>query len=62
MKQVLYVVADRRIMGEIRRNRRGRLSFVYDSRWRRMNGAFSLSLSMPLVVPEHEHARIEPWL
>ena len=62
MNQVLYVVADRRLMGEIRRDRRGRLNFIYDNHWHRMNGAFPLSLSMPFVVPEHEHARIEPWL
>ena len=27
-----------------------------------MDEAYPLSLSMPLVVDEHEHARIEPWL
>ena len=62
MTELLVVVADRRIMGEIRRDRRGRLTFVYDDRWRSMDAAYPLSLSMPLVVAEHEHARIEPWL
>ncbi len=62
MNRLLVVVADRRIMGEIRRDRRGRLTFVYDDRWRSMDAAYPLSLSMPLVVAEHEHARIEPWL
>ena len=49
-------------MGEVRRDRRGRLTFVYDSHWRSMDSAYPLSLSMPLVVAQHEHARIEPWL
>ena len=62
MTELLVVVADRRIMGEIRRDRRGRLTFVYDDRWRSMDAAYPLSLSMPLVVAEHEHARVEPWL
>ena len=26
------------------------------------DAAYPLSLSMPLVVAEHEHARVEPWL
>ena len=62
MTERLAVVADRRIMGEIRRDRRGRLTFVYDDRWRSMDAAYPLSLSMPLVVAEHGHARIDPWL
>lgn len=62
MIELLVVVADRRIMGETRRDRRGRLTLVYDDRWRSMDAAYPLSLSMPLVVAEHEHARIEPWL
>ena len=62
MIELLVVVADRRIMGEIRRDRRGRLTFVYDDHWRSMDTAYPLSLSMPLVVAEHGRARIEPWL
>lgn len=49
-------------MGEIRRDRRGRLTFRYDDRWRSLDAAYPLSLSMPLVVAEHAHGRIEPWL
>ena len=62
MIELLVVVADHRIMGEIQRDRRGRLTFVYDDHWRSMDAAYPLSLSMPLVVAEHGHARIEPWL
>jgi len=62
MTNVLVVIIERGIMGEIRRDRRGRLTFVYDEGWRSRHDAFPLSLSMPLVVAEHDHARIEPWL
>jgi len=62
MTEPLVVVAERRIMGEIQRDRRGRLTLVYDDRWRSLDAAYPLSLSMPLVVAEHPHARIEPWL
>ncbi|MBX6323733.1 MAG: HipA domain-containing protein, partial [Rhodospirillaceae bacterium] len=62
MTDVLVVLADGRVMGEIRRSRAGRLTFVYDEGWRTSSNAYPLSLSMPLVVAEHEHGRIEPWL
>ncbi len=62
MTELLVVVAERRIMGEIQRDWRGRLTFVYADHWRFLDAAFPLSLSMPLVVAEHQHARIEPWL
>ena len=62
MTGILVVIADRRIMGEIQRDRRGRLMFAYDDRWLSMNTAYPLSLSMPLMVVRHEHVRIEPWL
>lgn len=62
MTDVLVVLADGRVMGEIRRSRAGRLTFVYDRDWRASTNAYPLSLSMPLVIAEHEHGRIEPWL
>lgn len=62
MTDVLVALADGRVMGEIQRSRAGRLTLVYDESWRSRNDAYPLSLSMPLVVAEHEHARIEPWL
>lgn len=62
MTDVLVALADDRIMGQVRRSRSGRLSFVYDPDWRADGGAYPLSVSMPLVVAEHEHGRIEPWL
>ncbi|TSJ64146.1 type II toxin-antitoxin system HipA family toxin [Starkeya sp. 3C] len=62
MTDRLVVLADGHIMGEVRRSRSGRLAFVYHDGWRRSSNAYPLSLSMPLVVAEHEHGRIEPWL
>ncbi len=67
MSDRLVILADGRIMGEIRKDetrkdRRFRLTLVYDAQWRRTSGAYPLSLSMPLVVDEHPHEAIEPWL
>ena len=62
MTDVLVALADDRVMGEVRRSRSGRPSFVYDAGWRASRGAYPLSLSMPLVVAEHENGRIESWL
>lgn len=62
MIELLVAVADPTIMGEIQRDRRGRLTFLDDDRRRSLDAAYPLSLSMPLVAAEHEHARIEPWL
>lgn len=62
MTSRLVLVVDARVIGEVRKDKRGRLTLAYDDAWRRAPDAFPLSLSMPLVVSEHEHSRIEPWL
>ena len=69
MIDVLVVVADHRVMGEIhrsrRRTRRGlvdELSFIYDSDWLSWADAYPLSLQMPFYQVSHEHDVIEPWL
>lgn len=49
-------------MGDIRKDKRSRLTLAYDADWRQAPAAYPLSLSMPLVVAEHEHTKIEPWL
>ena len=46
----------------VRRDARGRLSFVYDDAWRNAPDAYPLSLSMPLGAKEHGHAAIEAFL
>ena len=55
MTDVLVALVDDRVMGEVRRSRSGRLSFVYDPGWQAARGAWPLSLSMPFVLAEHEH-------
>jgi serine/threonine-protein kinase HipA len=62
MTDHLAIIVEGRLMGEIRKDKRARLTLVYDSDWRQAQDAYPLSLSMPLVAAEHEHARIEPWL
>jgi serine/threonine-protein kinase HipA len=42
--------------------RQQRLAFVYDESWRSAPGAYPLSLSMPLVIPEHGHKTVEAFL
>ena len=62
MTDHLAIVVDGRIMGDLRKDKRARLTLAYDADWRQTPDAYPLSLSMPLVVAEHEHAKIEPWL
>jgi len=62
MTDRLVIVADGRVMGEIRRNNRSRLTLAYDPDWRRSPNAYPLSLSMPMVALEHGHDAITPWL
>lgn len=62
MTDRLIAVANGRLVGEIRRDAGGRLRFGYDADWRRSPTAYPLSLSMPLAIPQHDHARIESWL
>lgn len=58
----LVAVANGRLLGEITRAARGRLSLTYDAAWSEDDTAYPLSLSMPLTAAGHGHERIEPWL
>ena len=62
MTDHLTIIVDGQVMGAIRKDKRARLTLAYDTGWRQAPDAYPLSLSMPLVVTEHEHAKIEPWL
>ena len=62
MTDRLVAVANGRLVGEIRRDARGRLSFEYDAAWSQDDAAYPLSLSMPLTIPDHDHDKIDPWL
>jgi serine/threonine-protein kinase HipA len=60
--EMLVVLLGGREIGRIERDRRGRLVFLYDSKWRALDDAMPLSLSMPLAAAEHPHARVDAWL
>lgn len=61
MSGQLLVLADGRRMGRVEA-RGQRLSFVYDAEWMSSPNPYPLSLSMPLVVPEHGHRMVEAFL
>lgn len=69
MIEMLVVIAEHRVMGEIHRSRgrtrRGpvdELRFIYDSDWLAWPDAYPLSLQMPFYRTSHGHDAIEPWL
>ena len=69
MIDMLIVIAEHRVMGEIhrsrRRTRRGpvdELRFIYDSDWLSWADAYPLSVQMPFYQISHEHDAIAPWL
>lgn len=47
-------------IGDVSRDRNGRLRFVYREEWRSSDDAFPLSLSMSLAAAEHGHPVIDP--
>ena len=59
--ELVALLGDREA-GRVRRDRRGRLSFVYDEAWRDARHARPLSVSMPLAAAEHGHAAIDTFL
>ena len=62
MTDRLVALANGRVVGEVQRDRRGQLAFVYDAGWRASEHAYPLSLSMPIGAPRHGHDKTEPWL
>ena len=49
-------------VGRAQKGRSGRLSFVYNESWQNRPDAYPLSLSMPLALSEHGHAKIDAFL
>lgn len=49
-------------VGRVQKVRSGRLSFVYNQSWQNRPDAYPLSLSMPLALSEHGHAKIDAFL
>ena len=58
----LIAILDGTEMGRVTRDRRARLSFTYNEEWRSTENAYPLSISMPLALSQHGHARIDPFL
>ena len=62
MTKELIALIDQKEMGRIRQDAPGKLSFVYAEEWQRSPESFPLSISMPLGLAEHPHARIDAFL
>jgi serine/threonine-protein kinase HipA len=62
MTNELVALLDGKEVGRIRRDARGRLTFVYDDAWRTAADAYPLSLSMPLGAKEHGRNVVEAFL
>jgi serine/threonine-protein kinase HipA len=62
MERRLVVLLNGRVMGEVRRDRRNKLSFAYDADWKMDPGAMPLSLSLPLSRAEHAGDPIESFI
>jgi serine/threonine-protein kinase HipA len=62
MTSELVVLLDGREVGRVRNDARGRLTFVYDKDWRHAEGAYPLSLSMPLAAEQHGPSTVQAFL
>jgi serine/threonine-protein kinase HipA len=62
MTDELVVLLNGNEAGRLRNDARGRLIFVYDGKWRTADGAYPLSLSMPLAAEEHGQAVVQSFL
>ncbi|UFW51166.1 MULTISPECIES: type II toxin-antitoxin system HipA family toxin [Bradyrhizobium] len=58
----LIALLDGNEVGRVRSDARGRLTFGYDNAWRNAEGAYPLSLSMPLAAEEHGPVAIQAFL
>ncbi|TYL72560.1 type II toxin-antitoxin system HipA family toxin [Bradyrhizobium cytisi] len=62
MTSELVALLDGREIGRVRNDARGRLTIVYDRDWRQAEGAYPLSLSMPLAAEEHGPSAVQAFL
>jgi serine/threonine-protein kinase HipA len=62
MTDELIALLGGREVGRVRRDKRGKLTFAYDQGWRETEGAYPLSLSMPLAAAEHGPDVVEAFL
>ena len=61
MADELVVLLGGREVGRVRAQR-GKLTFIYEQAWRQTEGAYPLSLSMPLAAAEHGSDVVEAFL
>ncbi|HWL88354.1 MAG TPA: type II toxin-antitoxin system HipA family toxin [Polyangiaceae bacterium] len=59
--ELLALLGDR-LVGHLRKDRHGKMSFTYADEWRDAPNAYPLSLSMPLALAEHRHGAVDPYL
>jgi len=62
MNDYLIVLVGGAEIGRVHRSRSGQLSFKYNEAWQRHPTAYPLSLSMPLALTEHSHAKVDAFL
>lgn len=62
MNAELIAILDGRKAGRVARETNGRLSFTYHEEWRTAHNAYPLSISMPVALARHGHAKIDPFL
>ncbi|MET4323702.1 type II toxin-antitoxin system HipA family toxin [Bradyrhizobium sp. RT5a] len=62
MTSELVALLDGQEIGRVRNDARGRLTLVYDKDWRQAEGAYPLSLSMPLAAEEHGPSAVQAFL
>jgi serine/threonine-protein kinase HipA len=58
----LDVLIEGELIGRVRMNKAGRLSFDYEPHWRDSPGGYSLSASMPLASITYSHTLVSPYL
>lgn len=61
-RQVLVVLLNGSLAGNVYQASTGTLRFVYDDSWREAEDSYPLSLSMPLTAAEHRHEVITAFL
>jgi serine/threonine-protein kinase HipA len=62
MNSQLVALLNGREIGRVTRDNQGRLAFVYADDWRQAEGAYPLSLSMPVAGAQHGHRAVEAFL
>ena len=62
MSNELIALLDGVQVGRVQRDTHGRMSFGYADGWLTKQGAYPISLSMPLALRQHNHEKIDAYL